>query len=174
MPAFDPETFLQTNETTGNAKEITPIYTSSGAGDAGKIVSTDSTGRLDISLMPVGVTTEVTDFTATEDLSAGDWVQLYNSSGLKGRKADCSNGRAASGFVLSSVSTGSSGQLYRISNKNTARTGMTIGAVYFLSTAGGQSTSLPAAGSGVIIQRLGVAESATAIVFDNVTVIERG
>lgn len=174
MPAFDPETFLQTNATTGNVKEITPIYTSAGAGDGGKIVSTDSTGRLDISLMPVGVTQEVTTFVASEDIAAGKFVNFHNSSGLKGRNADCSNGRRADAFVLSAVSNGATGQAFRVSNKNTGLTGLTIGSDYFLSTAGGISTSVPAAGSGVIIQRIGKAESATEILFESCPVIERG
>lgn len=168
------ETFLQTNPTTGNPKEITPVTTSAGAGDAGKIPATDGTGRLDISFMPVGVGQEITTFVAEEDLSAGSWVNLHLSTVLKGRLADCSNGRRANGFVLAAVLTGATGQMYGPSNKNTALTGLTVAANYFLSTAGGLSTSVPAAGAGVIIQRLGTAESATAMVFDPGQVIERG
>lgn len=169
------ETFLQTNASTGNPKEITPIVTSAGVGDAGKIPATDSTGRLDKTVMPVGVTPEVTAFTASEDIGAGDWVNLHLvTTTLSGRLADCSNGRQADGFVLSAVANGAAGTLYRESNKNTARSGLTKAAKYFLSTAGGQSTSIPAAGAGVIIQSIGVAESATEIVFEKGDIIERG
>jgi hypothetical protein len=168
------ETFLQTNPTTGNPKEITPIDVSTGAADGGKIPALDSTGRLDESMMPVGVTPEVTTATASEDLGAGDWVNLHLSGTLRARKADCSNGRRADGFVLSAVLNGAAATVYRASNKNTARSGMTVAATYFLGTAGGQATTIPAAGAGVIVQRLGTAESATEIVFAPGQVIERG
>ena len=66
------------------------IQASAGAGDAGKIPALDSQGRMDQSMMPVGIAPETDTATASEALSAGDFVNLYNSSGLKAHKADAS------------------------------------------------------------------------------------
>jgi hypothetical protein len=43
---------------TGQLTEIAGISTSAGAGDAGKIPQLDGTGRLDATLMPVGLGAE--------------------------------------------------------------------------------------------------------------------
>jgi len=169
------ETFEQFNATTGNLKEVTPIVTSAGAGDGGKLAATDSTGRFDVSLMPVGIAPEVVSFVASEDIGAGNWVNLWLSAGVqKGRLADCSNGRRADVFVLAAVTTGNTGTGFGPSNRNTALSGLTIDSAYFLSTAGGQSTSPPGAGSGVISQQLGKATATSEILFEQFPIYERG
>src|SRR5690349_5949914 len=84
----------------GKPAENRAIQSSAGAGDGGKIPALDSTGRLDSSMMPVGIAPETIAFTASEDIAAGAYVNLHSSSGLKGRNADNSNGRKADGYVL--------------------------------------------------------------------------
>ena len=147
----------------GKAAEQRAVQTSAGAGNAGNIPALDSTGRLDSTMMPAGIVPETITFTASENLSAGDYVNLHLSTTLKGRKADNSNGRQADGFVLASVTSGASGTLYT-DGSNTGVTSLTIATRYFLGTSGGVTATVPAAGAGVIIQPLGIAKSATELV----------
>jgi hypothetical protein len=151
----------------GVLTETEAKQTSSGASDAGKIPALDSTGRLDNSLMPVGITAETDLITASESLAAGDFVNLWSSSGVKARKADASvSGKEAHGFVLAAVASAGSATVYRLSQSNTQLTGMTPGAKQFLSasTPGGRSETAPSS-SGQVVQILGIAKSATELIF---------
>jgi len=140
---------------------------SAGAGDAGKIVALDATGKIDSTMMPVGMAPEADSATATEDISAGDLVNLYASSGLKARKADATTaGKEATHFALSAVSNGQSGTFYRPSQTNTQVSGLTAGTTYFLSTTAGLTTSTAPSGSGNVVQRVGKAISATSLDFE--------
>jgi len=151
----------------GVITEVQANVTSAGAGDAGKLVALDSTGKLDISAMPVGIGAETDIVTASEALSAGDFVNLWNSTGIKARKADAStSGKQAHGFVLSAVSASASATVFRVSQNNTQLTGMTPGAVQYLSNAtpGGHMETCPSA-TGQTVQVLGIAKSATELIF---------
>jgi hypothetical protein len=149
----------------GVLTEIAGLVTSAGAGDAGKLVATDGTGRLDLSLMPVGTDVEVQTITASENLSAGDFVNIWVSSGTKVRKADGSTtGKKAHGFVLAAVTSGASATVY-MGAVNTQVTGATVGDVYLSATTPGGFTSTAPTGSGQTVQNLGCAVSATAIDF---------
>lgn len=141
--------------------------TSAGAGDAGKITKLDSAGKLDMSMMPVGLGAETDQITASEALAAGDFVNIWANSGVKCRKADASTaGKKADGFVLSAVSSAATATVYRISQSNTQLTGMTPGAVQYLSqsTAGGHVEVCPST-AGQVVQILGIARSATELIF---------
>lgn len=151
----------------GVLTEVAANTASSGATDAGKIVALDSTGKLDTSLMPVGVAPEADTLVASEALSAGDFVNLWVNSGLKVRKADASvTGKEAHGFVLAAVSAGNPAIVYRISQSNTQLTGMTVGAKQYLSATvpGGHQETAPT-GTGQAVQILGIAKSATEVIF---------
>src|SRR5512139_3232941 len=88
----------------GVLTEKTAIQSSAGAGDAGKIPALDAGGKLHSSMMPTGTATETDDITASEALSAGDFVNIYDSAGAKCRKADATTaGKEAHGFVLAAV-----------------------------------------------------------------------
>jgi hypothetical protein len=137
-----------------------PIDVSTGAPDSGKIIKLDSSGRLDNSFLPVGVGADTLTIEAGENLDSGDFVQIYNDGGTpKVRKADNSNDRRASGFVLLSVISGNNAEVY-LEGTNTALSGMTIGARQYLGTAG-DVTETAVTGSGEIHQFLGIASSAT-------------
>jgi hypothetical protein len=153
------------------ADGLTPLVkvglsSSSGAGDAGKIPALDTTGRLDSTFMPVGVNQEVDTIPATENLAAGDFVNIYASNGIKCRKADATTaGKEANGFVLSAVTSPANATVYRISQSNTQLSGMIPGVKQFLATtAGGRTETVPSA-SGNVIQCLGIAKSATELIF---------
>lgn len=158
--------YLEVSATTGRPTEVAATVTSAGAGDDGKIVALDSTGKLDSSVMPAGVGQNTDSIVASEGLSAGDWVNIYDNAGtINMRKADNSNGRLAHGFVKAAVSSSASGTVYGPGELNDQASGLTVGVETFLGTAAGETTTVPTA-SGALVQRLGTPKSATAIRFD--------
>ena len=156
-------------QVSGAISEILGIQTSAGAGNAGDIPALDSTGRLDISMMPVGVTPEVVLAVASETLVAGNFVNLWNDTGtLKVRKADASAaGKPANGFVLAGFSTSATATVYLTSNVNTQLSALTPGTDYYLDPAvpGGVTATAPT-GVGKVSQLIGRSTSATSLVFD--------
>ncbi len=147
----------------GTITEVSTITTSAGAGDVGKIPGLDSSGRLDTSVMPSGIGADTASITASEALAAGDFVNVWNSSGAKVRKADASvAGKEAHGFVLAAVSNATNATVY-FEAANTQVTGMTPGNVFLSATTPGLATSTAPSGAGQVVQRLGVATSATSI-----------
>lgn len=157
---------------TGKLKEVAGLVTSSGAADAGKIPELDGSGRLDSSMMPVGFGSETKVIQASENLAAGDFVNVFNSTGLRVRKADASNGRIAHGFVLNSVTSGQNATVY-YGNLNTAVSGRTIGVEQYLSAStAGAVVETPPTGSGHTVQRLGVATGATEMLVEIQTPVE--
>jgi hypothetical protein len=157
--------YIKLDTTTGQLTEQATIQSSAGAGDAGKIPALDSSGRLDNSMLPVGIGADTATIAASEALAAGDFVNVWNSTGAKVRKADATTaGKEAHGFVLSAVSSGANATVY-FEGTNTAVTGATPGPVYLATTAGTAAGSSPS-GSGNVSQRIGVAVSATAINFE--------
>ena len=138
---------------------------SAGAGDAAKIVQLDGTGRIDSTMLPVGVGADVATIAAGENLAAGDFVNVYNDSGAKVRKADATTaGKEAHGFVLGAVTSGNNATVY-FEGTNTGVTSMTPGVVFLSATAGVATGTAPSS-SGNVVQRLGVAVSATAVNFE--------
>jgi hypothetical protein len=144
-------------------QEVEATVTSAGAGDAGEIVALNGSGKIDDTLLPDGIGADTITFTASETLTAGNFINLWNDGGtLKGRKADNSNARRADGFIKAGVSSGASGTLYR-AGQDTNQSGLTAATRYYLGTSGGTTASVPAAGANVIVQEIGIAFSATEI-----------
>lgn len=138
--------------------------TSAGAGDTGKVVALDAAGRIDSSMMPVGIGADTAVITTSEVLAAGDFVNVWNSTGAKARKADATvAGKHAMGFVLAGFTSGAAATVY-FEGTNTQVTGQTAGDVYLQITAGTAGTTPPAA-SGNIVQNIGIAVSPTSINF---------
>ena len=136
---------------------------SAGAGDSGKLPALDGSGKLDNSFMPTGIGADTASITASEALSAGDLVNIWNNASVANvRKADATtSGKEAHGFVLNSVSSGASATVY-FEGSNTGKTGMTPGKQFLSTTAGGCTTTAPS-GSGNVVQVVGFATSATVI-----------
>jgi len=157
----------------GGIKEENGLHTSSGAGDSGKIIETDATGRIDSSILPVGIGDDAALLEASENLSAGDFINIWNDGGTaKVRKADATtNGMICKGFVLSAVTTGNDAKVY-FEGTNTQLSGMTPGSVIFLSTTAGAKTETVPSATGNIVQRLGVAISDTELTFESQQPIE--
>ncbi|MEQ6307454.1 hypothetical protein ABN448_09590 [Delftia acidovorans] len=145
--------------------EVLGIQTSAGAANAGDIVALDDSGRIDNSMMPVGIGADTAVIAASEALAAGDWVNVWNSTGAKVRKADATtSGKEAHGFVLAAVTSGANATVY-FEGTNTQVTAQTPGPVFLQTTAGTGGATAPSA-SGNVVQRLGVAVSPTAVNFE--------
>lgn len=156
----------------GKTKQIFAIATSAGAADAGKIPALDSTGRIDTSMMPVGIGANTTQATASEAIGAGKFINYWDNAGVFSmRLADNSNGRQADGYVTAAVASGAVGAGYPLDGTNAQLTGLTVGTRYWLGTAGGVTpTPLNEADAGnanKISQYLGVAKSTTELVTDD-------
>jgi hypothetical protein len=101
------DTFL-TIDSNGGVKRATPLDVSEGATDAGRLVMTDSNGKLDESLLPSDSVETFRDVLASEAITANHFVNIFwdtNSESYRARNADASNlASAAVGYVISSVS----------------------------------------------------------------------
>lgn len=149
----------------GVLTEIFGVQTSAGAGNAGDLVSLDDSGRIDGSMMPVGIGADTASIQASENLAAGDFVNVWNNAGAKVRKADATTaGKDAHGFVLSAVTSGNQATVY-FEGTNTQVSGQTPGTVFLQTTAGTGGATAPSA-SGNVVQQVGVAVSATAVNFE--------
>ncbi len=142
------------------------IQSSAGAGDAGKGIALDSAGKLDNSFMPTGIGAETKQLTTSEDLSSGDWVNIYDNTGTPtARKADATTvGKRAHGFVLAGTTSGSNATVY-VAGINTGRSGLTGGTTYFLAATAGSETDTAPSASGNVVQEVGIALSATEVAF---------
>ncbi|TRO18439.1 hypothetical protein EQ826_01790 [Ectopseudomonas mendocina] len=145
------------------------LVASAGSGDAGKIVALGADGRLDDSVMPVGIGADTQQAVAMETLGAGKYVQFHNDSGVFSvRLADNSNNRPADGFVLEEFSASSTATVYPLDSTNTALSGLTMGSRYWLGTAGGVIAvpleETDAGNNGKVSQYLGKAKSTTELI----------
>lgn len=148
----------------GTLAERQAFVTSGGALDAQQIPALNDLGLLDQSLFPSDVSAPSAVIVAQEALSAGDFVNIFNNGGAKVRKADASvSGKHAMGFVKANYDAGDNATIY-FAGANTFVTGQIPGDV-FLSTTPGKATSTPSPGSGLIVQNIGFATSATSINF---------
>jgi hypothetical protein len=149
----------------GQLAEVEATTSSAGAGDAGKIVGLDSSGRIDQTMMPTGIGVETEAMLASETLSAGDLVNIFNDAGTrKARKADNSNARRAHGFVLAGVTSAATATVY-MEGALTGLTSITFGAPYYLGTTGAHTATAPTA-AGTLSQEIGIGVSTTSISFE--------
>lgn len=159
-----PDKYLQ-HDAAGGFREVEATATG-GGGQANKIPALDLSGRLDSTMMPTGIGAETAIIPAFGALAAGDFVNVYNDSGVvRCRKADASSGVApANGFVLAAVADTADATVY-FGGLNNAVTGLTPG-LHYLSTTAGASNHVAPSSAGNIVQRLGIALSSTLINFD--------
>jgi hypothetical protein len=148
----------------GKITQVEATVVSAGAGDAGEIVALDSSGRLDVSVLPIGAGPDVALIEASENIGAGKYVNIWNNTGTPNvRLADNSNGRDAHGFLKDAVTTGNMATVY-FEGTNDDLGGLTAGVRQYLGTAGGITSTPPTfAGGATISQFVGYAISATEI-----------
>ena len=129
-------------------------------GNANEVVSTNGSGFIDPSLLPAGIGAKTATVTASGALAAGDFVNVFDNAGtLTAQLADESTALPANAFVLTAIPDTTTGLAY-FSGINNGLSGLTAGLTYYLSTAGGVTTTVPSTEDG-IIQCLGTAVSAT-------------
>lgn len=157
------DTYIRLDHGTGTLTETEATDVSAGAGNAGDIVALDASGRLDPSVMPVGIGADTQVIQASEALAAGDWVNVWSDAGaFRVRKADAATaGKPAHGFVLAVVSSGANATVY-FEGTNTQVSSQTPGDV-FLSTTPGLGTATPPSASGNVVQRVGIGTSASTV-----------
>lgn len=158
------KTYLQ--QVAGRLKQIAATVVSTGAANGGDIVALTDAGVLDISLLPAGFAPATWTGIASETIGSGKLVNIFSNSGVaNARLADASAvGKRAMGYVPVGVASGASVTVW-FAGPNSAASGLTPGADVFLSTTPGGATSTAPSGSGQIVQRVGIAATATAFMF---------
>ena len=147
----------------GILTQVEAKIASAGAADSGRVVALDTAGKIDSSMMPVGVVADVKLIVASEAIGAGKYVNIFNNAGTANiRLADNSNGRIAHGYLLTAVAIAGTGTVY-FEGPNTGLTALTAGSRQFLATAGGVTATAPVFPAATISQLVGVAISATEI-----------
>ncbi len=150
----------------GVMTEVVAPKVSAGAADANKIPGLNGSGVFDVTFMPPGIGADTQPVTTSEALAAGDFVNIWNSTGAKARKADASTiGKEAHGFVLSTFASGAVATVY-FEGTNNQVSGQTPGVVFLATTPGMATTTAPSA-SGNAVQRIGFAVSSTTINFQS-------
>lgn len=152
----------------GRLKMIAGIIVSAGAGNSGDLAALDATGKLDASVMPLGVGVNTRSVVCSENLAAGDVVNFYNNSGtLNARKADATaEGKEVNAFVKAAFLSGATAVCYLPDNIITGLSGLTPGARQYLHTTAGTLTETAPSTAGNVVQMIGTALSATEVEFD--------
>ena len=147
----------------GKLTQVEATVVSTGAADAGEIVALDSSGKIDVSVLPTGVGPNVKLVLASEAIGAGKYVNIYDNGGTPNvRLADNSNGREAHGFVKDAVASAANATVY-FEGTNDDLSSLTPGARQYLGTAGGVTAIAPVFPAATIHQLVGSAISTTEI-----------
>lgn len=170
------DTYLKVN-VDGIVEEQEATVASTGVAEAGDLVALGSDGKLDPTVLPVGVGPQTKMIAASENMTAPCIVNIHNSSGEKVRYADASaagGSKKAVGFILANAVTPNPVAVY-FEGEISGLTGLTPGTTYFLSdsTPGGLIDT-PVTTTGRILQKIGIATSATSIDFEPADPIIRG
>jgi hypothetical protein len=139
---------------------------SAGAANAGDIAALDAEGKLNENMMPDGVGEDIVPVPASEALASNDLVNLWDDDGtVKARKADATAaGKEVDGFVKDAVDSAATADVY-LSGTISGLSDLAPGANYLMSTTPGGITATAPSTVGNVVQRIGKAKSATAIVF---------
>lgn len=150
----------------GIETEVEGTVTGGAVGQAGKIPALDGTGRLDASLMPVGVAPDVYVGSAFETLSPSNPFVYIKSDGTVANASGASGGNPCVGFVLLGAAAAAQATVH-FEGRVTGLSGLTVGSRYYLSdTVPGGLTLTPVSGSGKLHQYLGRAISTTTLSFE--------
>lgn len=155
--------WLRRDSTSGVVSETAAIESTSGSGDADKIIATGADGKIDPTFLPAG---DSATFTAGETIADGAFVYIKASDSKVYNASAASGGNAATGFVLAGYSALDSAIVY-FSGENTHRSALTVQNRYYLSTStpGSVQSTIPS-GTGSLHQFLGEASATTTIPYD--------
>jgi hypothetical protein len=150
--------------TTNRPKQLTPNVSSAGAADAGKLVALNGSGVLDSTMLPAGSGGSLS-LTSSENLAAGALVNIDSSGSVRNANATDAT-KPAMGFVLAATTTPAAATVYFVGQVNSGASGLTVGgAVYLSASSAGASTSSAPSATGNLVQRVGIAISATEYAF---------
>jgi len=168
--------FLILDPATSLAKEIAGTQTSAGAANADQIPALNSSGVLDITLMPPGIGSSAQAIVTSEALAAGALVNIWPNAGVANvRNANATDTtKPADGFVLSAFASPATATVYFPGQLVTGVSGLTIGAPVFLSTTSGVVSATAPSATGNLVQQVGTALSATSFVFQPMAGIIKG
>lgn len=132
------------------------------------IIATGAGGTIDPSFLPPGVGVEVISLVASEALSAGALVNVYNNAGTPNcRNANATaSGKEAHGYVIASVSSSGTATVYLTGRIAALAASVANAGDLYLSTTAGQATLTAPATVGNIVQQVGFAYSTTAAQFN--------
>lgn len=152
----------------GRIKQITSVVTSAGVANDGDLVSLDAAGKLDVSVLPIGVGQNTVSALTSEALVVEVLVNLFNNAGtINARKADATvEGKECQGFVKSAFASAATAVVFTSGNILTGLSGLTPGARQYLAITSGARTETPPSAAGNVLQMLGNANSATSIIFE--------
>lgn len=136
------------------------------SGNENAVISVNPAGTgldlTDPSALGVGVTIQ-----ASEALTAGQVCNIFTSTGaVRVRKANATDTtKPASAFVTATTASGALAPVSFVGAVIEGLSGLTPGATYFLSTTGGAITATPPSADGNGVQEVGIALSATTLLF---------
>ena len=146
---------------------LSSVDSSAGAGDAGKLIALDSSGKLATTMLPSGIGADTLVVPASETLTAGDFVNIWDDAGtVKARKANATdNTKPAHGFIKDGAASGSNATVY-FEGENDDLTSLTVGTAYYLATTGGVVTATAPSTAGNVVQYLGTAHATSKLRFE--------
>lgn len=146
----------------GQTTMVVPNTSSAGATDSGKIVALNSAGQIDATMLASTSGLPSYSVVASAAITAGALVNIYPNAGvLNARPADnTAVGSEANGYAPSAIASGASGTVYLGEGLISGLSALSVGAPYFLGTAGAVTTTAPST-AGNLIQPVGKAVSAT-------------
>ena len=149
---------------TGRPTRQTPLTTSAGAADAAKIIQTNAAGQVDITLLPPGIGPDSVTVLTAAALTAGSQVNIFNNAGTANVRPAIATSISTEyhGYVTAAFGSGVMATVF-FDDNNTAVTGLTPGVQYLSAATAGAVTSTPPSTAGQIVQRVGVATSATSL-----------
>lgn len=149
--------------TTVKFKQVTATTVSLGVGNAGDIPALGSNGKLDSSMIDSAAGGSVHAMVCTENLSAGDWVHIYNNAGTRAcRKALATDAtKPACGYVKESATAGTVASVYvsgtneKIPVAGFSMADLSLRAFLSATTVGGTVKVVSSFTTGNLIQSLG-------------------
>ena len=158
IPALDATGKLNTNM-------LDTTATGGSAGDNGKLATLDGGGKWPSAMIPGGTDTNTAVLIAKEALpAAGRFVYFDEVAGGVKNADNTDPAKQAIGYALTAIGFDSSDTIY-FEGKNTALSVLTPGKRYYLGT-NGSVTDTPPTTAGSVVQFLGIAISATELVFE--------
>lgn len=151
---------------TSGVSEVAATDSSSGAGSAGNLVALDSAGKIALNMMPSGIGPATKSMVASEAITAPALVNIWNDASVaKIRKADAASNKPANGFILASVASAASAEVY-FEGEVTGLSGLVAGKVWLSASVPGATQATIPTTAGHIAQSVGWATSATTIDFE--------